>query len=459
MPWDGTTLYRAGLDENGAPEATRVVAGGTGEAIQQPAFSPAGQLCFVSDESGWWNLYTTTGEGVRPVFPIAGEFGEAQWALGLCTYVFRSSTEVVCKMSTANVDSVGRLDLDSGEWHTLDLPCQHITSLAAGPDGLTFVGASATVQSRLMYKSWQDDPVQEIKTAARTGIAEGYVSIPEAIEFPTGNNEVAHAFFYAPANAEYCAPQGELPPLLVKIHGGPTSAEHASLNPATQFWTSRGIAVLDVNYRGSTGYGRDYRNRLQGNWGVTDVEDVCCGAEHLARTGRVDGNRLMIRGGSAGGYTTLAALALTDTFKAGTSLYGVGDLEALARDTHKFESRYLDSLIGPYPAERDTYIQRSPVNHIDGLSCPILFLQGLEDRIVPPNQAEAMVAALTAKGIPVAYVTFEGEQHGFRQADNIKRALDAELYFYGEVFGFKVADSIVPVTITNLPGSNAATDP
>ena len=279
----------------------------------------------------------------------------------------------------------------------------------------------------------------------------GTLSAPEAISFATGNGETAHGFYYAPANAACNAPAGELPPLLVTTHGGPTAAAHGSLSLAIQFWTSRGIAVLDVNYRGSTGYGRAYRDSLKLSWGVKDVEDAAAGARHLADAGLVDAERLIIRGGSAGGYTTLAALAFTDTFRAGASLYGIGNLEALARDTHKFESRYLDMLIGPYPESRERYVERSPIHHLDGLDCPTIFLQGLEDRIVPPNQAEAMVEALERKGIPVAYVPFEGEQHGFRQAANIKRALDAELYFYGRVFGFEPADSIEPVPISNLP--------
>ena len=246
-------------------------------------------------------------------------------------------------------------------------------------------------------------------------------------------------------NDDFAAPAGELPPLLVMSHGGPTSATSATLSPRVQYWTSRGIAVLDVNYGGSTGYGRPYRERLNGAWGIVDAADCANGARHLVDAGRVDGSRLCITGGSAGGYTTLCALAFGDTFKAGASHYGVGDLEALARDTHKFESRYLDGLIGPYPERRDLYVERSPIHHLDGFDCPVVFFQGLEDEVVPPNQAEAMVAALRAKGVPVAYVTFAGEQHGFRQAENIKRALDGELTFYSRIFGFDLADPTEPL--------------
>jgi dipeptidyl aminopeptidase/acylaminoacyl peptidase len=278
----------------------------------------------------------------------------------------------------------------------------------------------------------------------------GYLSPGRAIEFPTENGLTAHGYFYPPTNRDYASPAGEKPPLLVLSHGGPTSATSASLKYAIQYWTSRGIAVLDVNYGGSSGYGRAYRERLDGNWGIVDVDDCVNGALYLIRQGEVDGNRLAIRGGSAGGYTTLCALTFRDVFKAGASHYGVSDLEALAKDTHKFESRYLDRLIGPYPELRDLYVERSPIHFTDRLSCPMILFQGLEDKIVPPNQAEKMFEAVRAKKLPVAYLTFESEQHGFRKAENIKRVLEAELYFYAKVFGFELADPVEPVLIENL---------
>jgi dipeptidyl aminopeptidase/acylaminoacyl peptidase len=279
----------------------------------------------------------------------------------------------------------------------------------------------------------------------------GYLSVPRAIEFPTKHGLTAHALFYAPRNRDYSAPAAERPPLLVKSHGGPTSAASTTLNLGIQYWTSRGVAVLDVNYGGSTGYGRAYRERLKGRWGVVDVDDCVNGARFLVERGEVDGERLAITGGSAGGYTTLCALTFRDVFKAGASHYGISDLEALARDTHKFESRYEEGLVGPYPERRDLYRERSPIHFTDRLSCPLIVFQGLEDKVVPPNQAEMMVAALRAKGLPVAYVPFAGEQHGFRRAENIKRALDGELYFYARVFGFALADPVEPVPIENLP--------
>jgi len=289
-----------------------------------------------------------------------------------------------------------------------------------------------------------------LQRASNLKIDSGYLSAPQPIEFPTENGLTAHGFFYPPKNRDFAAPVNEKPMLLVKSHGGPTSATIAALMLSIQYWTSRGVAVLDVNYGGSTGYGRAYRERLNGAWGVVDVDDCCNGAKFLAARGDVDGDRLMIDGGSAGGYTTLCALVFREAFKAGASYYGVSDLEALEKDTHKFESRYSDSLIGPYPERRDLYVARSPINFAENLSCPVIFFQGLEDKVVPPNQAEMMVAALRQKGVPVAYVAFKGEQHGFRRAENIKRALDGELFFYARVFGFELAEAVEPVLIENL---------
>jgi len=276
------------------------------------------------------------------------------------------------------------------------------------------------------------------------------VSSPEAVEFPTEGGTTAHGFFYPPRNPDYVASGGDRPPLIVMSHGGPTSATSTALEAEIQFWTSRGFSVLDVNYGGSTGYGRPYRERLRERWGIVDVDDCVNGARYLATRSLVDLGRIAIRGGSAGGYTTLCALTFRNVFQAGASYYGVSDLEGLAKETHKFESRYLDSLIGPYPQRRDLYLARSPIHHSDRLSCPVIFFQGLEDAVVPPNQSERMFNALRAKRIPTAYLAFEGEQHGFRRAGTIRRSLEAELYFYAKVFGFDPADRIEPVPIENL---------
>lgn len=289
-----------------------------------------------------------------------------------------------------------------------------------------------------------------LRRSSQVAVDAGYLSTPQAIAFPTQDKLSAYAFFYPPQNRDYAAAAGEKPPLLVKSHGGPTAAASSTLNLSIQYWTSRGIAVLDVNYGGSTGYGRAYRQRLEGQWGIVDMNDCVAGAQYLVDQGAVDGDRLTITGGSAGGYTTLCVLTFGETFKAGASHYGVSDLEALVRDTHKFESSYLTSLIGPYPERADLYRARSPIHFSDRLTCPVIFFQGLEDKIVLPNQAEVLFEALRVKGLPVAYVLFAGEQHGFRQAKNIKRALDGELYFYSRVFGFELAEPVEPILIENL---------
>jgi dipeptidyl aminopeptidase/acylaminoacyl peptidase len=313
-----------------------------------------------------------------------------------------------------------------------------------------FGAGSSTEPAAIVRLDLRTRRCEILRRSSSTEIDAGYLSVPQAIEFPTEGGRSAHGFFYAPQNRDHSAPSGERPPLVVKSHGGPTSAASTALNLGIQYWTSRGIAVLDVNYGGSTGYGRAYRERLKGQWGIVDVDDCVNGARFLVERGLVDGERLAITGGSAGGYTTLCALTFRDFFKAGASHYGISDLEALARDTHKFEARYEESLVGPYPEGRALYRARSPIHFTDRLSCPLIVFQGLEDKVVPPNQSEMMVAALRAKRLPVAYVAFAGEQHGFRRAENIKRALDGELYFYSRVFGFSLADPVEPVPIENL---------
>ena len=453
MPWDGTTLSLAYVEPDGAISHVRVVAGDVSTSIQQPQFGPGGQLCFVSDASGWWNLYAFEHGEARPLHPLESEFGGPQWGLGLKTWDFAGPDHIVCVITDNSTDSLARLELATGHLERLETGCNSIGAISADATGLVYTGAAADSFAAVRAQNWNESTARIVRAAAEVELPPETIAQPQAVSYETGDGSTAHGFYYAPANADFAGPEGERPPLLVMTHGGPTAAASPSLSLATQYWTSRGIAVLDVNYRGSTGYGRAYRDSLKAGWGVRDVEDAAHGATYLADACLVDSARLIIRGGSAGGYTTLAALAFTDVFKAGASLYGIGDLEALARDTHKFESRYLDGLVGPYPDAKDIYVARSPIHHVACLECPTIFLQGLEDKIVPPNQAEAMVAALDQKGIPVAYVPFEGEQHGFRKAENIKRALDAELYFYGKVFGFNPADTIDPVTIKNLDRS------
>ncbi len=452
MPWDETIIWTSDLTENGAlSEPVHVAGGKKGTqkiSAQQPTFSPSGELFFITDESGWWNIYRqgTT----ESICPMEAEFGGPHWIFGMHSYDFLSASRLVCNYGAGNVSQLATLDLASGELKDIRLPYTDLGGISLNGEMLTTGAASPVTFPELITVDLNLGNHEVFKQSTTLTLDQGYFSVPETISFPTASDQIAHGFYYPPANKDYQATDEEAPPLVVMMHGGPTGATHSVLNLKTQFWTSRGFAVLDLNYRGSTGYGRAYRDRLFKQWGIVDVEDADYGAMYLVQQGKADGARLAIRGGSAGGYTTLSALTFTDTFKAGASHFGVGDLEALAKDTHKFEARYLDSMIGAYPDEIETYHARSPIHHVDQMASPCIFFQGLEDKVVPPNQAETMVAALTEKDVPVAYVPFEGEQHGFRIAANIKRCLDLELYFYGRVFGFSPADDIEPIAIINL---------
>ncbi len=450
MPWDGCELWVGELTPDGWLGRLQHVAGGPGESIFQPRWSPDGVLHFVSDRNGWWNLYRWRNGRVEPLLEMEAEFGVPQWVLGLSTYAFESAERIVCAYNQRGTWRLGVLHTREQRLDPVDTQYTQIMHVQAGPGQAVFAAGSPTQPLAVVQLHLNSGRTDVLRRSHDGAVHSAYVSLPEAIEFPTSQGRTAYGFFYRPRNRDYAAPARERPPLLVKIHGGPTSATSTALDVVIQYWTSRGIAVLDVNYGGSTGYGRAYRQRLKGQWGLVDVDDCANGAQYLVERGDVDGERLAISGGSAGGYTTLCALTFRDLFKAGASYYGISDLEALARDTHKFESRYLDGLVGPYPERRDIYQARSPVHHAHRLSCPVIFFQGLEDQVVPPNQAEMMVQALRAKGLPVAYLTFEGEQHGFRKAESIKRCLDAELYFYARVFGFKPADQVEPVPIENL---------
>jgi dipeptidyl aminopeptidase/acylaminoacyl peptidase len=452
MPWDGTELWVATIQSDGSLGEAQPVAGGESESIFQPEWSPDGRLYFISDRTGWWNLYRWTpnqGE-IQPLCEKAAEFGLPQWVFRMSTYGFESADRLICTYIENGMQYLARLHTKTLELEEIRTPYSSIGNLQVTANIAAFVGGSPMAPSAIARLNLKTGQIQELRRSSHLEIDPGYLSIPEIIEFPTENGLTAYAFYYAPGNKDYQAPQGDRPPLLVKSHGGPTAATSASFNLGIQYWTSRGFAILDVNYGGSTGYGRAYRERLKGLWGIVDVDDCINGARYLVQKGWVDGDRLCIDGGSAGGYTTLAALTFRNVFKAGASYYGVSDLAAFVRDTHKFESRYLDGLIGPYLERQDLYQERSPIHFVDRLSCPVIFFQGDEDKIVPPNQAEMMVNVLKAKGLPVAYVLFEGEQHGFRKADNIKRTLDGELYFYSRIFGFDLADEIEPVMIENL---------
>jgi dipeptidyl aminopeptidase/acylaminoacyl peptidase len=476
MPWDGTELWVGDLAPDGTVAAARRVAGvpaapvglaperrreadAAQEAVFQPEWGPDGRLYFVSDRSGWWNLYRLgEGDAVEALAPMEAEFGQPQWVFGSATYGFAPGPDgpagapaIVCASCRTGVWRLGRLDPRSGHLEDVATPYTDFHSLHVLPDGSAVVEAGSPQSPPAIVRvHLPEGRCHVLRAGGAAGVGAAYLSTPRAITFPTTGGETAHAFFYPPANGDFRAPPDERPPLLVKSHGGPTAAASATFALNVQFWTSRGVAVLDVNYGGSTGYGRDYRRRLEGRWGVVDVDDCTQGALALAAQGEVDPRRLLISGGSAGGYTTLCALTFRDAFRAGGSYYGVSDLQTLASDTHKFESRYLDRLVGPYPARRDRYLERSPIHHVDRLARPIVFFQGLEDAIVPPSQAETMVAALRARGLPVAYLPFPGEQHGFRQAAHIARALEAELYFYSRICDFPLAGDVEPLPIENL---------
>ena len=450
MPWDGAELWVGKLNEHESINEAVRVAGGVNESIFQPEWSPDGTLYFVSDRSGWWNIYRWRDGKVEPLCPLDAEFGQPQWVFASALYGFASERRIVCSYTKKGRDSLATLDTLTRALNDIELPFSAISQVHAAGDRVVFIGASSTEPTSIASLNLATRELEVLRRSRETVVDAGYLTSPRAVEFPTEGGLTSHGYFYPPRNQDYTAAENEKPPLVVMSHGGPTSSSSASLKYSIQYWTSRGIAVLDVNYGGSSGYGRAYRERLKGQWGIVDVDDCVNGAQYLVATGEVDGNRLAIRGGSAGGYTTLCALTFRDAFKAGASHYGISDLEALARDTHKFESRYLDGLIGPYPERRDLYVERSPIHFTDRLSCPMILFQGLEDKVVPPNQAEKMFEAVRTKKLPVAYLTFEGEQHGFRKAENIKRVLEAELYFYSKVFGFDLADPAEPVIIENL---------
>ncbi|HHW08477.1 MAG TPA: S9 family peptidase [Firmicutes bacterium] len=455
MPWDGCELWLAPVLEDGSLGPASLVAGSREESIFQPAWGPDGSLYFVSDRTGWWNIYRLDNNQIRAIAagaevqaeaknltPLEAEFGMPQWVFGMSSYAGLDAASIACAYTQQGLWHLGRLDVPSGTLTPLDLPFTTFAYLQNASGRAVMIAGAPDRPDSLIAIAPATGTIEVIRhTAPPSGLSgtAGYLSQPQAVTFPTAGGREAHGFYYPPHNPDYKGPEGERPPLLVMIHGGPTSAANTSLRWAIQFWTSRGFAVLDVNYGGSTGWGRAYRLRLDGLWGIVDVEDCLNGALYLVRQGLADPERLLIKGGSAGGYTALCALTFHRLFRAGASYYGISDLEALVHDTHKFESRYLERLVGPYPAALEIYRRRSPLYHAHLLSSPVIFLQGLEDKVVPPAQAEAMVAALQAKGLTVEYITFPDEGHGFRRSENIKKALEAELAFYGRILGFKPA--------------------
>jgi dipeptidyl aminopeptidase/acylaminoacyl peptidase len=451
MPWDGTELWVAEVTESGALRAPVRVAGGPSESIFQPGWSPDGTLYFVSDRDGWWKLYRLNYEPAIKNAPTEAEFGRPQWIFDTATWAFAGSSRIVVSYTTRGRWYLGLVDVASGVMFSLAEELEPREWLTATATHAIVVAGSSRTSDALFQIDLSTGQVEALKTASAVDLDPRYISEPESIEFPTAAGLTAHAFVYAPQHPEYTGSTGERPPLIVINHGGPTAATTTRFDVAIQYWTTRGFAVADVNYRGSSGYGREYRERLNGQWGIVDVEDAVYVTRYLVAQGKADPKRLAIRGGSAGGYTALAALVFhPGVFNAAASYYGISDVEALQHDTHKFEARYNDSLIGPYPDARELYRARSPIHFVDRLSCALILFQGLEDKVVPPNQSEMMADAVRKKGLPVAYLAFEGEQHGFRKASTIVRSLEAELFFYGAVFGFQPADVIEPVPIDNL---------
>ncbi len=450
MPWDGTELWVADLHPNGALHAPRQVAGGADVSVCQPEWSPDGRLHFVSDHSGWWNLYRLADDKTVPLYPMEAEFGGPQWTFGQRLYGFESSHRIICAYTQHGFWHLGRVDIAQHTLERFDVPYTTVDDIHVHQSKIFCTASSPSEPMALVQIDIASHAVTVLRRSVDFSMDAGYISVPSAITYPTKDGATGHAFYYPPRNADCQGPPSAHPPLFVKSHGGPTGACVPALNLMIQYWTSRGVAVLDVNYGGSTGYGRAYRERLNGQWGIVDVDDCVSAVTTLINRDAVDPKRVAITGGSAGGFTTLCALTFRDCFTAGSSYYGVSDLRALARDTHKFESRYLDRLIGPLPEHADRYDRRSPIHFTDRLSCPLILFQGLEDAVVPPNQAENMFNAVRSKGIPVAYIAFQGEQHGFRRAEHIKQVLDNELYFYSKIFGFTPADRVAPIPIENF---------
>ncbi len=452
MPWDGTELWQADVEADGSLGHREKIAGGLDESVYQPEWSPDNELYFSSDYTGWWNLYRWRAGRIEALYTMDAEFGMPQWRFGSHSYAFESPNRIVCIYTKDGIWTLATLDLSTKQLEPIDTPINQIIwgNLSATNGQVFVIGGSATEPASLAKISLDSGGTEILHRSREHTISKEYLSVPSSIEFLTENGQTSFAWYYPPSNPDYEAPVDENPPLLVVSHGGPTSNSPSILRYEIQYWTSRGIGVVDVNYGGSTGYGRDYRQRLNGQWGIVDVQDCVNATKHLASQDQADSNRLAIRGGSAGGYTTLCALAFTSTFKAGASYFGVSDLETLAEDTHKFESRYLDNLVGPYPDRLDIYRARSPIYHVDGFSSALILFQGLEDKVVPPDQSEKIFHAVKAKGLPVAYIPYEWEQHGFRRAENIKRSYEAELYFYSKIFQFELPEEIEPVKIENL---------
>lgn len=451
MPWDSSELWVADLDEQGLPQAATRVAGGEGISIFQPQWGPDGKLYFVSDADQWWNLYCWDGSGVRQVTREHAELGQPQWVFGMSTYGLLDQDTALGAFRAGGASDVRRIDLHSGATHSLGLPLDAVEHLALHGKQVLMLAASHDSPPGIYASDSLGGELRLLKESFPLALPGAYISSPEHVRFASGEGAHAHGFFYPPCNPGFQPPPGESPPLIVTCHGGPTAAASAGLDLRVQYWTSRGFAVLDVDYRGSTGYGRNYREALYGRWGVADVEDCVNGALHLAALGKADPGRLLIRGGSAGGYLVLCAAAFHDVFKAGASYYGIGELESMFAHTHKFESHYDRSLLGEGDLAQ-LLEQRSPARHARSIGMALIFFQGMDDRVVPPEQSEQMVGILRQQGVPVAYLSFEGEGHGFRAAQTISRCLEAELAFYARILQLDVAEPLPELAIDNLAG-------
>ena len=458
MPWDNLALWVADVDADGNLQNPRRVNEGIDESVLQPTWAEDGSLYCLTDRSGWWNMHRLTDQGLQPVHSIDAELGGPLWALGLDFFQLIGTDRALIEYGNADGGGIGVLDLNTGLITDIEAEYVGFGSLQVQGETAYFLGSQAAGLTEVVSLNLTDLTQNVLHTTGEQVVADGYLSMAESITFPTAGGEVAYGYYYPPKNQDFQAPDGELPPLMVLMHGGPTGATSPAFSVAKQYWTSRGFAIVDVNYRGSTGYGRAYRQKLNGQWGIVDLEDAVAATEYLVAEGKADPNRLLIRGGSAGGYTTLSALAFTEVFAAGANYFGVSDLMALAEHTHKFESRYLDSMIGPYPEAAEVYEARSPINSLDGFNSPLITFQGLEDKVVPPAQSEMIYEAVKAKGTPTAYVAFEGEQHGFRKAENNIKALQSELYFYGQVLGFEPYGDLPEVEIDNMPVDQAGAD-
>ena len=457
MPWDATRLWVAELAPDGEMGAPELVAGDPEESIAGPAWMPDGSLVFAGDRSGWWDLWRWRpgATDAEPVLAGEQEFAGPQWVFGLRTFAADGDGGLVAIARSRGQDRLLVIGAD-GDPREIPVEATDLAYVSAAGSTAVLLAARPTAPTAVIRVDLRTGTIVHVREARSLDLDPGYLSVPRFVEFPTGHGRTAFAFHYPPTNPDVTAPIGEAPPLVVISHGGPTSHTSRRLDLEIQAFTSRGFAVVDVDYGGSTGYGRAYRRLLDASWGVVDLEDCTAAATWLAEQGLADPARLAIRGGSAGGYTTLCAVTFRDVFAAGASHFGVGDLEALARDTHKFESRYLDRIVAAWPDGVPVYRERSPIHFVDRIRTPLLVLQGSEDRVVPRAQADELVEALARNGVPHAYLLFEGEGHGFRRAENRRRSLEAELSFYAQVLGFELADRIEPVDVIGLPDRGPA---